>query len=82
MTINIIDEDGNSVDPKKMPIKADMPVQIPHDVPFVTRNLVLNFQGLRFPEAGIYSVDVTVDDELVVRLPLRIVQVQGQPASS
>jgi hypothetical protein len=79
MTINIIDEDGNSIDAKSMPIRADMPVQVPDEVPFLTRNLVLNFQGLKFPSAGIYSVDITVDGELVMRLPLRIVQVQSQP---
>lgn len=78
LIINIIDEDGQPIDPQKMPIKADMPVQVPDEVPFLTRNLVLNFQGLRFPRAGVYSVDVTVDDELVVRLPLRILQVQAQ----
>jgi hypothetical protein len=79
MTINIIDEDGKSIDAKNMPIRADMPVKVPDDVPFLTRNLVLNFQGLKFPNAGIYSVDITVDGELVMRLPLRIVQVQNQP---
>ena len=79
MTINIIDEDGNSIDKNKMPIKAEMPVQVPDEVPFLTRNLVLNFQGLRFPSAGVYSVDIALDGELVMRLPLRIVQVQVQP---
>ncbi|MEO1842904.1 MAG: DUF6941 family protein [Roseibacillus sp.] len=79
MTINIIDEDGNSIDKNKMPIKAEMPVQVPDEVPFLTRNLVLNFQGLRFPSAGVYSVDIALDGELVMRLPLRIVQVQAQP---
>ncbi|MDE0594756.1 MAG: hypothetical protein ABGZ49_13410 [Akkermansiaceae bacterium] len=79
MTINIIDEDGKSIDAKNMPIRADMPVQVPDEAPFLTRNLVLNFQGLKFPNAGIYSVDITVDGELVMRLPLRIVQVQSQP---
>ena len=80
MTINIIDEDGNSVDPSKMPIRADMPIKVPDEVPFLTRNLVLNFQGLKFSSAGIYHVDVTVDGELVIRLPLRVVKVQGQAA--
>ncbi|MFP6880550.1 MAG: hypothetical protein VCA34_06355 [Roseibacillus sp.] len=79
MTINIIDEDGNSIDKNKMPIKAEMPVQVPDEVPFLTRNLVLNFQGLRFPSAGVYSVDIALDGELVMRLPMRIVQVQAQP---
>ncbi|MDG2487229.1 MAG: hypothetical protein P8M65_05950 [Roseibacillus sp.] len=82
MTINIIDEDGNSVDPSKMPIRADMPIKVPDEVPFLTRNLVLNFQGLKFLSAGIYHVDVTVDGELVIRLPLRVVKVQGQGALS
>ena len=78
MTINIIDEDGNSVDPSKMPIRADMPIKVPDEVPFLTRNLVLNFQGLKFSSAGIYHVDVTVDGELVIRLPLRVVKVDAQ----
>ena len=83
LLINIIDGDGNPIDPQKMPLKADMPVQVPNEVTFVTRNLVLNFQGLRFPTEGIYSIDVSVDEELVARLPLRIVKVdekaQQQP---
>lgn len=78
MTINIIDADGKPIDEKKMPINADMPVQVPDNVAFVTRNLVLNFQGLTFPTAGVYSVDISLDKELVMRLPLRIVQVQQQ----
>ena len=82
MAINIIDEDGKSLDAKSMPVKIKMPVQVPDNVSFVTRNFVMNFQGLRFPTAGIYSVDVSVDEELVARLPLRIVQVQDQPAQA
>lgn len=80
LTINIIDEDGQPIDSKKMPIKAEMPVQVPDNVSFVTRNLVLNFQGLKFPTPGIYSVDISVDGELTVRLPLRIVQVAQEQA--
>ena len=78
MTINIIDEAGHSIDSAKMPIRADMPIQVPDEVPFLTRNLVLNFQGLKFTSEGIYHVDVTIDGELVVRLPLRIAQSQAQ----
>lgn len=74
LSVNIIDGDGNSLD-DKMPIKADMPVEMPEDVPFLTRNLILNLQGLRFKEAGIYFVDIHVDDDLQHRLPLRVLQV-------
>ncbi|MDE0826040.1 MAG: hypothetical protein OSA48_04440 [Akkermansiaceae bacterium] len=82
MTINIIDADGGSLDPKNMPVKIKMPVKVPESMSFVTRNFVMNFQGLRFPTAGIYSVDVSVDEELVARLPLRIVQVPEQQAAT
>jgi hypothetical protein len=78
-SVNIIDGDGKSLD-EKMPIDADMPIELPDEVPFVTRNLILNLQGLRFEETGVYFVDISIDDELMQRLPLRVVQVdQPQP---
>lgn len=80
-SVNIIDSDGVSID-EKMPIQADMPIELPDNVPFMTRNIILNLQGLKFPEDGIYSIDISVDDELVSRIPLRIVEInsQTQPA--
>jgi hypothetical protein len=48
-------------------------------VPFLTRNVVMNLQGLRFPEDGIYSIDIGCDGEILVRLPLRVVHVQQGP---
>ena len=81
LSINIIDEDGVSLDPNNMPIEPEFEVQLPNKVPFLTRNLILNLQGLRFPKAGIYSIDIGLDGEVMSRLPIRIVQVneQGQP---
>ena len=70
-TVNIIDGDGKSID-EKMPIMADMPIDLPEKVPFVHRNLILNLQGLKFPETGVYFIDISIDDELIQRLPLRI----------
>lgn len=80
MMIAIIDQDGRAVD-EKMPIKGDFPVEIPEELPFATRNLVINLAGLKFETAGIYSVDIHMDNELVSRLPLRIVAVdeKNQP---
>lgn len=81
MHITLIDEDGQPVN-AQMPIKADLPVKIPDEVSFVTRNLIVNFQGLEFKNVGVYSVDITLDDELAVRIPLRVVKVdeKGQAA--
>ncbi|MBB5352017.1 hypothetical protein HNR46_002258 [Haloferula luteola] len=81
LSINIINEDGESLDPQNMPIEPEFEVQLPPNVPFLTRNLIMNLQGLRFPAAGIYSVDISCDEELMMRLPLRIVHVE-QPAGT
>jgi hypothetical protein len=75
LSINIINEDGDSLDPNNMPIEPEFEVQLPKSVPFLTRNIVMNLQGLRFPEAGIYSIDIGCDGEVLVRLPLRVVLV-------
>jgi len=77
LSISVIDEDGSPIN-EKMPIKGAMPVQIPDNVAFVSRHLIIGFQGLTFPKAGVYSVDILVDGELIQRLPLRIVQVDEQ----
>lgn len=79
LSINFIDADGNSLDPQNMPIEPEFEVQLPPNVPFLTRNMVLNLQGLSFPESGLYSIDIACDGELLQRLPLRIVQVTPQP---
>lgn len=75
-SVNIINGKGESVDPK-MPIEADMPIEVPAEVPFLTKNLVMNLQGLTFREPGVYYIDVEVDGELVSRIPLRILQMKG-----
>ena len=76
-TVNIIDGDGKSID-AKMPIKADMPVDLPEDVPFLHRNLILNLQGLKFNEVGVYFIDVSIDGDVIQRLPLRIIKVDSK----
>jgi hypothetical protein len=79
LSINIINEDGDSLDTKNMPIEPEYEVQLPNNVPFMTRNVVLGLQGLRFPTDGIYSVDIACDGEILVRLPLRVVLVKQPP---
>lgn len=74
-SINIINEDGESLDAQNMPIEPEFEVQLPANVPFLTRNMVMNLQGMRFAKDGIYSVDIGCDGELLVRLPLRVVLV-------
>lgn len=74
--ISIVDEDGTALDPERMPIVGDLKVGLPEGASFFTRNIIMNFQGLKFEKTGNYSVDITVDGDLASRIPLRIVQVQ------
>jgi hypothetical protein len=78
LSINIINEDGESLDPNNMPIQPEFDVQLPKGAPFLTRNIVMNLQGLRFPEDGIYSIDIGCDDEVLIRVPLRVVKVNAE----
>jgi len=47
-------------------------VVLPDDVHFVTRNFIINIQQLKFAEAGLYSVDVRLDDKSEAGIPLSI----------
>lgn len=79
MSITVINEDGKALDPTNMPIEPEFEVRLPDNVPFLTRNVVMNLQGLKFPTEGIYSVDIGCDGELIQRLPLRIIKVNPEP---
>jgi hypothetical protein len=78
LSINIINEDGEALDPANMPIEPEFEVKMPKEIPFNTRNIVMNLQGLRFTEDGIYSIDIGYDGELMMRLPLRILKVNAE----
>ncbi len=78
--ISIADEDGEPLDKEHMPYVGDLKVALPEGVSFFTRNLIMSFQGLRFEKDGVYSVDVTLDGELISRTPLRLVKIDNQPA--
>lgn len=63
--LSIVDADGTPLDKERMPIKINFPVPaFPEGASFFTRNLIMNFQGLRFEKPGNYSIDLTVDGEL------------------
>jgi hypothetical protein len=61
-----------------MPIEPEFDVQLPVQVPFLTRNLIMNLQGLRFHKAGIYSIDIGCDGEMMQRIPIRVVLVNQE----
>ena len=70
--ITIIDADGNVVGPD---LKDAISITIPPNEDSIIRNLILNIHGLKFNTPGLYRVDLTIDDEQVASLPLKVRQV-------
>lgn len=77
--ISIVDEDGTPLDKERMPIVGDLTVALPEGATFLTRNLIMNFQGLKFEKSGNYCIDVTLDGEVLASTPLRLVLAQPTP---
>jgi hypothetical protein len=69
LKLNFVNADGRAIMP---PIEIPVTVLLPEDVHFVTRNFIVNIQQLKFAEAGMYSVDVRLDDKSQGNIPLSI----------
>jgi hypothetical protein len=67
LKLNFVNADGHGI---MRPIEIPVAVALPDDAHFVTRNFIVNIQGLTFPEAGLYSVDVRLDDQSQAGIPL------------
>ncbi len=73
IAINFIDDDGK---PKMPPLRSRIAIKLPAEAYFLTRNLVINIQQLRFDSVGQFSIDVTADGEILTRIPLRVMLVE------
>ena len=69
LKLNFVNADGRSIMP---PFEIHVAVVLPEDVHFLTRNFMFNFQGLTFAEAGLYSVDVQLDNKSQGNIPLSV----------
>lgn len=67
--LNFVDEDGKSV---MQPIDMPVEVQVPEDTIFLSRNFVVNIQGLQFEKQGLYSIDIALDGRQVGAIPLLV----------
>jgi len=72
--INLVDEDGKPIAPLPQ-IPVD--VAVPGDATFISRNFVLNIQGLKFEQPGLYSVDIALDGRHESSIPLAVKQMQA-----
>jgi len=67
--LNFVDEDGKSIMP---PIDMPVDVVVPGDATFVSRNFVVNIQGLKIERPGLYSIDLAVDGQHEASIPLAV----------
>jgi hypothetical protein len=76
LNLNFVDEDGQPI-MKTMLIPVE--VDFPADATFISRNLVVNILQLTFSRAGLYSVDLSMDDRLLSSIPLAVKQLAQKP---
>src|SRR5438445_2206847 len=70
LRLNFVDADGHSI----WPSTIDIPVQVvlPADSHFLTRNFVVNIQQLKLENPGLYSTDISLDDQPQASIPLLV----------
>ncbi|MBH53144.1 MAG: hypothetical protein CMI18_02225 [Opitutaceae bacterium] len=74
-----VDADGKELLPKG-PLKFAIQIgRVPDEKYFLSRNLVVNMQGLPLPEPGQYAFDVHCNDEVISRIPLQAIQGNKPP---
>jgi hypothetical protein len=72
--ISFIDPDGHNVLPREGEPRFEVNVaEIPEKAAFVSRNFVINLQGLPLEKASLYSFDVHMDEQIVARIPLQVI---------
>jgi hypothetical protein len=72
LKMNFVDEDGQSIMPG-----VDIPVEValPDDTTFVSRNIVLNIQQLKFETPGLYAIEIAIDGRHEASIPLSVKQI-------
>ena len=76
LKLNFINADGHAIMPA---IEVPVVVALPEDAHFLTRNFIVNIQQLKFAEAGLYSVDVRLDDKSQASIPLLVKNIPPRP---
>ncbi len=73
LCVRLIDSDGKSPVPE---IRTGFEVPpLPEEVFFLSRNIIVNLQGLPFAAPGQFSLDVMADKGLMARIPIQALQV-------
>jgi hypothetical protein len=75
LRIALVDDDGGSVMP---PIELPVNAGVPPDASFVSQNIIVSIQQLKFERAGTYSIEIAVDDRHQKSIPLAVRQFAPQ----
>ena len=79
MAIQLQDGELREIMPAFTPV---IDVSFPREqVPFVTRNLVLNLQRLRFDQPGVYRFAISMDGHEIANVPLRVTKIEERRGS-
>ena len=70
LQLSFVDADGRSIMSNFPPIPVE--VLLPDDMHFGTRNFIVNIQQLKFDRPGIYSIDISLDDQPQASIPLMV----------
>ncbi len=73
--IHIIDQDGKNIGPKP---EGNISVKTGPGSDSAVANLILNIQGLKFEQYGVYRVDLAIDGNIKASLPLRVNEIPNQ----
>ena len=71
LKIDFVDEDGKSI---MQSLNMPVDVVLPGEATFLSRNLVLNIQQLKFATAGLYAIEIAVDGRHEMSIPLAVRQ--------
>lgn len=70
LRLNFVNADGHSIMPDFPAIPLE--VTLPEDMHFATRNFIVNIQQLKFDEPGLYSIDISLDNQPQSSIPLLV----------
>ncbi|MDZ4816618.1 MAG: hypothetical protein SGI71_10165 [Verrucomicrobiota bacterium] len=77
--VSIIDSDGKTL-LKGEPPRFDLPIlEIPENTYFLTRNFILNMQGLVLDKPSLYSIDLYMDEDPIAHIPLQVIKIDMPP---
>jgi hypothetical protein len=69
LRLGFVDDDGRALMP---PIDMPVKVGVPPDSSFISQNIIVSIQGLKFDRPGTYSIDLAIDGRHEASIPLSV----------